>query len=174
MSIVAEILSNKNLKAKQQTDALVDCLMNQHTTTNELIEIASIQKDIPKANCIEALENCTKTHPQFCNEDAFNFVIAQLKSNTPRVKWESARVIGNTVALFPQHAQIAAEALLKNTNDTGTVVRWSAAFALGEIIQLNLAVNQKIIPLIEEIILKEEKNSIRKIYQTAIKKAKVF
>ncbi len=78
MSIVAEILSNKSLKGKQQTDAIAAWLMSEHSDINELISVATIQKDIPKANCIEALENCSKTHPEISNEAAFTFVVSSL------------------------------------------------------------------------------------------------
>jgi hypothetical protein len=115
----------------------------------------------------------TKTHPEICNEAGFKFVISSLSSKTPRVKWESARVIGNTISLHPQLAKSAMDELLKNTDHEGTVVRWSAAFALGEIIKSKLPLNKNLIPLAEEIVLNEEKNSIKKIYQTAIKKAKL-
>lgn len=57
-------------------------------------------------------------------------------------------------------------------NHEGTVVRWSAAFALGETIKLKLPLKKNLIPFAEEIALNEEKNSIKKIYQAAIKKAK--
>jgi hypothetical protein len=51
-------------------------------------------------------------------------------------------------------------------------VRWAAAFALGEIIKLKLPINQDLVPTIENIIEREEKNSIKKIYQAALKKIK--
>jgi len=55
--------------------------------------------------------------------------------------------------------------------DSGTVVRWSAAFALGQIIKLNTLRNKELIPAAEIIINREEKNSIKKIYTEAIKKS---
>jgi hypothetical protein len=51
-------------------------------------------------------------------------------------------------------------------------VRWSAALALGEIIKMKTAINQELIPAIESICEQEEKNSIKKIYIAALKKAK--
>jgi hypothetical protein len=49
-------------------------------------------------------------------------------------------------------------------------VRWSAAYALGQIMLLKLPVNKGLIPAAEAICAREEHNSIRKIYLAAIKK----
>ncbi|MEI7663465.1 MAG: hypothetical protein WCK34_14750 [Bacteroidota bacterium] len=61
--------------------------------------------------------------------------------------------------------------LLDNTVHKGTVVRWSAAFALAAIIRLKLPVNHDLVPAAEAIAEGEEKNSIRKIYLDAIRKS---
>jgi len=49
-------------------------------------------------------------------------------------------------------------------------VRWSAAFALGEIVKLKTRYNKTLVPAIEAICNSEEKNSIKKIYLDAVKK----
>ena len=172
MSLLEEILANKSLKAKQQTETMATWLQSELGDVSILIQVAALQKDITKANCIEALENCTKTHPEKCTEPALEFVIEQLSCKTPRVKWESARVIGNCIHLYPHLAQKAMMALLQNAKHEGTVVRWSAAFALGEIIKLKLKLNTQLLEWVEELVMNEEKNSIKKIYQIAMKKAK--
>ncbi len=59
-----------------------------------------------------------------------DFVIRHLEDEQPRVKWESARIIGNLSGKFSDRTQKAIPNLLKSTDDKGTVVRWSAAFAL--------------------------------------------
>ena len=55
------------------------------------------------------------------------------------------------------------------TEHSGTVVRWSAAYALSEILKLKTNANKTLLPTIESIIDKEEKDSIKKIYRKAIK-----
>jgi hypothetical protein len=54
----------------------------------------------------------------------------------------------------------------------GTVVRWSTAFALGQIIKIKSSLNKELIPTAEAICEREEKNSIKKIYLEALKKVK--
>ena len=93
-----------------------------------------------------------------------------LTAKAPRVKWESAKVVGNIAHLYPAKLDTAIMHLLANTNHDGTVVRWSAAFALGEILKLKTKHNSSLLSRIEKICDQEEKNSIKKIYQAAIKK----
>ena len=52
-----------------------------------------------------------------------------------------------------------------------TVVRWSAAFALGQILKLKTLRNKDLIQAIVSICNKEETNNVRKIYLNALKKA---
>ena len=59
--------------------------------------------------------------------------------------------------------------LLENTEHEGTVVRWSCAYALGEILKLKTKNNTELLPAIKAISEREEKNSIKKIYLAAMK-----
>jgi hypothetical protein len=93
-----------------------------------------------------------------------------LTAKAPRIKWESAKVIGNTANLFITKLDTPIKNLLVNTEHEGTVVRWSAAFALGEILKLKTKHNKQLLPAIEAICKREEKNSIKKIYLDAMKK----
>jgi HEAT repeat protein len=92
-----------------------------------------------------------------------------LTEKAPRIKWESAKVVGNIAHLYPDKLDEAIKNLLINSEHTGTVVRWSAAFALGQIIKLRTSRNRNLIPAIESICKREEKNSIKKIYIAALK-----
>lgn len=171
MSVEA-IISNKAVKTKDKTTLLSNCLLDKTITIEELITFAQTAKDPIKATCIEALEFASKQQAGIVNIRAFQFVTASLQSKAPRVKWESAKVIANSAHLFVGKLQDAIINLLENSTHTGTVVRWSAAFALGEIIQLNTSENKTLLPTIESICSGEEKNSIKKIYLNAIKKVK--
>lgn len=124
-----------------------------------------------KASCIEALEHLTRTQPKALLEAGLDLCLRSLADKEPRVKWESARVIGNSIPHFPKRKDEAVKALLANAEHEGTVVRWSAAFALSQVILMKTSANKKLLPTVEAIIQKEEKSSIRKIYAAAIKRA---
>jgi len=166
-----ELLADKTLKPKEKTETISTWLLNATLNIDKLVEYASGQKDPAKASCIEAIEFATKQQQSIMTENAFRFITETLTAKAPRIKWESAKVIGNTAALFADQLDEAIVHLLQNSEHEGTVVRWSAAYALGEIIKLKTTRNTELIPTAEAICNREEKNSIRKIYLDGIKKA---
>ena len=164
------LLSDKNIKPKEKTETLSKWVLNNPQSLNELIEFAMASKDPNKATCIEALEFATKIKPEIASIACLNFVSKTLTEKAPRVKWESARVVGNIAHLYPDNLDVAIKNLLMNSQHSGTVVRWSAAFALAQIVKIKSSLNKDLIPAIESICKQEEKNSIRKIYLEALKK----
>ncbi len=125
-----------------------------------------------KRNLYRGYGICYQANPHLADETAFTFVTNTLTEKAPRIKWESAKVIGNTAQLFPAHLDLAITNLIANTEHEGTVVRWSAAFALGEILKLQTPSYKTLLPALENISEKKRKNSIKKIYLDAIKKTK--
>lgn len=165
------LFADKTTKPKETIEILSTAVLNGEVETSELIEFATSQKDPVKASCIEALEFATQTKPELLDDNAFDFVTENLSAKAPRIKWESAKVIGNTAKIFSKKLSSAIEKLIENTIHEGTVVRWSAAYALGEILKLEEH-TAKLLPVAKEIMKKEEKASIQKIYQKAIKNCK--
>jgi len=166
------LLKDKNIKPKAKTEAISQELLAGTLSFDSLISVAKTAKDPDKATCIEALEYATQTRPAIATEECLNFVSVALAEKAPRVKWESARVVANIAPLFPDKLEEAIKNLLPNSEHSGTVVRWSAALALGEILKLNTSHNVNLKPALEALCDREEKNSIKKIYQSALKKSK--
>jgi HEAT repeat protein len=170
--IIEDILSNKSLKAKAKVQALGKAILTGNIKVDDLIKLATKVKGADKGTCVESLEFATKTNPEISNQKCFNFVVKCLADDAPRVKWEAARVIGNIAHLYKTKLDDAINGLLINTEDPGTVVRWSAAYALGEILACNTKRNEELIPAIETIIKREEDNAVKKIYLKSLKKVK--
>lgn len=169
---IEELLKDKTIKPKEKTETISQWILERSLPVDELIAFAEKQKDPAKATCIEAIEYATKQNPAIADEAVLLFVSKTLTEKAPRIKWESAKVIGNIAHLFPHELDKSITHLLINTEHEGTVVRWSSAFALGEILKLKTKHNTVLFPAIENICEKEEKNSIKKIYLDAIKKTK--
>lgn len=167
-----ELFKDKTIKSKEKVEVISQWVIEKSLPTDELIVFAEKSKDPVKATCIEALEYATKENPDLADESVFLFVINSLSEKAPRIKWESAKVIGNTAHLFAENLDQAIKNLSSNTEHEGTVVRWSAAFALGEILKLKTSHNTTLLSALENISEKEEKNSIKKIYLDAFKKTK--
>lgn len=169
---IEELVKDKAIKPKEKTETISKWLLDGSINIRKLIEFASKGKDPIKATCIEAIEFATKQKPVIADENVLTFVTETLTEKAPRVKWESAKVIGNIAHLFPSKLDKSISNLLVNSEHAGTVVRWSAAFALGEILKLKTKHNKELVPAVEAICEREEKNSIRKIYLAAIKAIK--
>jgi len=58
---------------------------------------------------------------------------------------------------------------LKNSSDKGTVIRWSAAFALGEIAKSNSNAQKTLLPKMKELVMKETNNGVKNVYLKALK-----
>ncbi len=169
---IQDLLNDKLLKPAQKTEVLSKLLLSGEIGPEELISIAAVSKDPAKAGCVESIEWATRTRPEIGTSACLEFVTGCLSSKSPRLKWESARVIGNICHLFPDQLDGAVRNLLENSENPGTVVRWSAAYALGQILKLKTVHNPELIPAVEAIIEREEKNSIRKIYLAALGKCR--
>ncbi len=159
-----KILINKTLKPKQKTETLSQLLLDKQLSIGELIEFAQQAKDPIKATCIEAIEFVTQKQPELVDKTAFTFVVNTLTDKAPRIKWESAKVIGNTAHLHNERIDEAIKHLLLNTKHEGTVVRWSTAFALTQILKLKTPHNTYLLQELTQICTLEEKESIKKIY----------
>ena len=169
---LAELLTDKTKKAKEKVETISKWLLDSSLPTDELLAFAENAKDPEKATCIEAIEFATRQNAKIADETVFAFVTKTLTENAPRVKWESAKVVGNIAHLFPTKLSKAISNLLTNSEYDGTVVRWAAAFALGEILKLKTIHNKDLLPAIEAICDREQENGVKKKYLDAIKKTK--
>jgi HEAT repeat protein len=163
------ILADRGLKAKAKVEKIAEMVLDGDISLEHLIEVAKTLKDAGKGNCVEAIQFATNAKPEMGTLDCLRFATDALHDNAARVRWESAKVIGNIAHLFPGKLNKAIANLIVNTESRGTVVRWSAAFALGEIVKLKTKHNRDLVPAIEAIIKREEDNAIRKIYEAALK-----
>lgn len=169
---IEQVFKDKTIKAKAKVSTIGEWLLNGELPIDELIAYAEKQKATDKATCIEAVEYATKKTPTIADENLLTYVTEALKDDEPRVKWESAKVIGNIAKLYPNQLDKAINNLLPNAEKTGTVVRWATAYALAEILKLKTENNKKLLPKIETLCEKEDDNGVKKKYLDAIKKVK--
>lgn len=166
---LAELLNRKGLKPKQKTETIADAILSGTLTISDVIVAADTFKDPAKATLMEAFEYATNKKPEIATIDLFMFAENNLNAKAPRLKWESAKVIGNIAHLFSENLELAIASLLENSKDDGTVVRWSVAYALSSIFRLPNYANDDFRRQLETICESEEKNSIKKIYLKALK-----
>ena len=169
---ISELLKDKTKKAKEKVETISKWLLDGSLPTDELIVFAESSKDPEKGTCIEAIEFATRQNANIADDNVLAFVTKSLTETAPRVKWESAKVIGNIAHLFPTNLNKTIEHLLINAKHDGPVVRWATAYALGEILKLKTKHNTHLIPTIETMCGIEENNGVKKKYLDALKKLK--
>lgn len=164
-----ELLKSKDLKPKEKTVMIANAVLNGDFAIKDIIDVASSSKDPAKATCMEAFEYATNKNPEIANMDLFMFAQNNLNAKATRLKWESAKVVGNIAHLFSTNLEVAITSLLENSKHDGTVVRWSVAFALTQIFQLPQYSNEGFRALLQNIYDSEEKDSIKKIYKKVLR-----
>jgi HEAT repeat protein len=169
---IQEILIDKQIKPGDKTEMIARQLLEGKLSLKLLTGKIRSTSDAARATCIEAVELATRACPTLADIECLRLMTETLGDKAPRVKWESARVIGNIAHLFPSKLDEAISKLLTNTTHPGTVVRWSAAYAISRIIRLRLNLNKELLPVINTILESDEKNSIKKIYAEAVKSLK--
>jgi hypothetical protein len=169
---LSQLFLDKSIKTKDKVITLGEGLLNQELLINEMLAFAEKQKASDQATCIEAIEYASKKSPSITNENVLVFVTKTLLEKEPRLKWESAKVIGNIAKLFPNQLDQAIQNLLINTENKGTVVRWASAYALAEILKLKTSYQKELLPTIEQLCQNEENNGVKKKYLDALKKIK--
>ncbi|MFO1030664.1 MAG: hypothetical protein U1F60_06280 [Planctomycetota bacterium] len=163
-------LGDRSLTAKQKTTELSRWLLANPTGADRLVAFAKKAADVDKATCLEAFEYATRTRAEVGSKRVFEFAAASLADDAPRVKWEAAKVVANIAHRHGRHLGKAIPGLLGNASHEGTVVRWSAARALGAILELGTSHNAELIPAAGALCSKERDNAIRKHYLKALNK----
>lgn len=167
MSKIEEILQSK-LKPKEKITLLADEIKKDKKFVDEIVSYFKSAPAGDQGHLIESLEYASQDNPELVAPH-LDFVICHLEDKAPRVKWECARIIANLALKFSDKTEKAIPALLKNTKDKGTVVRWSVAFALGEIAKSNSNIQKTLLPKMKELVKKETNNGVKNVYLKALK-----
>lgn len=149
-----ELLAARASKDMQMVPRLMDALKGGN--------------DKEKGVCLEVLEAVTRERPEWA-ADHLPDIMGLINHKAPKVKWESSRVVANLASKYPDRTAGAIPMLLANTTDKGTVVRWSAAFALGEILKSSVKERKALLGKVEKILKTEKNNGVRNVYLKAMK-----
>lgn len=109
-----EFFQDKSIKSKEKIEILSNTVLNGEISLRKLLDFASLSKDPVKASCIEALEFSTQVKHDLLDQETFDFITENLSADAPRIKWESAKVIGNTAKNFPENLNDPITKLIEN------------------------------------------------------------
>lgn len=168
--MIDQILSSSD-KPKQKLLKLSEALLSKQISVDDLVQYFGDTDDAKKGYVMEALEYASASNPELI-EPIIDFIIENIIFDAPRVKWESARVIANIAEKYPDKVENTIDNLIINTKDKGTVVRWSAAFALTRIATSNEHTRAKLEPVFEKLLEIEDNKGVRNHYEKYFKHIK--
>jgi len=167
MDTVKTILKS-NKKPKEKVSLLAKKAKKDKKILDELVEYFEAGSVADKGNCVEVMEYISQDKPELIIP-YLGFIIENLDYDAPKVKWETARVIGNLASKYPDKVEKSTKKLFLNTKDNGTVVRWSVAFALTEIAKSNSKLKEELVKKFNQIVKKESNNGVKNVYLKALK-----
>lgn len=165
------ILSDPTLKGVKRRQAVVDYLLANDEFLMEVSSLLSQLDERQTATILEAIEEVSNKNIKLLREEYLHFAEQFVCATNNSCKRESSRIIGNLCARFPQSLSESMPLLFSNTKDPGTVVRWSAAYALSRIVVLPNYAKSDLYDTLVAIEAKEEEPGVKSQYTKALKKA---
>lgn len=168
---IVNLLKDKTVKATEKTTLLADEFITGGLVLSNVIPLIPSLKDPSIALILAAMESATQSNPEISNEDYVVFLENYICAKSNSLKREAARIIGNIAHLYPDRLDKSIKLLLTNTNDEGTVIRWSSAYALSKILVIPQHANSHLYEKATTIFEEETKSSIKNMYAKALKNA---
>ena len=165
---VLDEMKNWNNKPKELISYLSENVKKNPALFPQLIEILKIGTDPQKGTSVDVIEAVSKEKPDLVAPH-IDALIGYINYKAPRVKWATSEIIGNLSKNYCAQTEKAIPNLFANTADKGTVVRWAAAFALGEIAKNCPDNRPNLLPKIDEILKMENNNGVKNVYAKALK-----
>jgi HEAT repeat protein len=165
---VLKIIRNWDKKPKELVLYLASKVKKDKSLLADVLKGLEQGSKVEKGVCVEVMEHVTKDKPEYGAAYILQ-VCSYLNFDAPRVRWEASRFVGNLAGKYPDKVEDCIDGLLENTKDKGTVVRWSTAFALGEIAKHNKSVQDRLVKKIKSILQKEDNNGVKNVYLKALK-----
>lgn len=163
-----EQIFKSNKKPKEKIDLLAGNIKKTPKLIDELMDYFTVGTKAEKGSCFEVLKYVSESNPEIVLPH-LDFVIKLINDKEPKIRWQTARVVGNMAQKFPDKVAKAVPKLLINTKDKGTVAKWCAAFALTEIAKNNTKLQKELVSKMHSILKAEKNNGVKNVYIKALK-----
>ena len=168
------LLAQKDVKKIEVREQLVSAIADGSFSLEDFKSRAGELNDKQTATFLEAVEAVTGKKLRLLSADYLHFAEQYILSDNNSCKREASRIVGNMAADYPEELETAVSALLKNTADSGTVVRWGSAYALERIIMLEHYRNSGMVQTVRDIYEAEEESGVKNQYKKALRKIKAI
>lgn len=165
-----QIINDKSLKRLEKRKSIVTAIISKEVncSTLETCEALPPQK---VSLLLEAIEEVSRSKDFTLEVDYLELAKKYILSPDNSCKREASRIVGNLADKFPTRLDDAIVALLQNTDNQGTVIRWASAYALSRIIVIPQYAKSSLFEQISHLCAREEENGVKNQYMKALKKA---
>ena len=165
------IIENKRMKRLQKRNILVEAIIQREIQFSEIDDACHSLPNKSISLILEAIEEVSRSKVFVLEENYLHLAEKYILANDNSCKREASRIVGNLASKYPNILDTAIEALIQNTQDEGTVIRWGSAYALSRIIVIPQYANSSLFERIQDLCEKENENGVKNQYVKAIKKA---
>lgn len=171
---IASILEDKTQKSTEKRKAIASAI-KENVFIEEALETSCNALNEKQITVVmEAIEEITREESSHNNLYFLTFAKRYISTNNNSLKREAARVIGNLAGHYSNQMADVIPILLENAKDSGTVIRWSGAYALARIVCLPEYAVTSLYEKLTELCESEDDNGIKNQYLGGLKKAKKF
>lgn len=166
-----EDILRSNSKPKEKQTTLVQAVLSGEIPVEEFVSFFETAGKVDQGTCADAMKHIASANPELLLP-YIETLINHINDPLPRVKWGIPEAIGNMANMYPQETARAVPNLLKNTSmdkNNTTVIRWCAAFALGEIARNNPDTREELLPVFKNLASQDENSGVRKVYRKVLK-----
>ena len=169
--IIIDIINDKSLKRLEKREVIVESIINRKVDFSTISEVCEILSEKKVSLLLEAIEEVSRSKEFILEADYLDLAEKYILSSDNSCKREASRIVGNLANKYPTKLDDAIVALLKNTDDEGTVIRWASAYALSRIIVIPQYAKSSLFEQISDLCAREEENGVKNQYIKALKKA---
>lgn len=170
---ITEIMNSKALKRLEKRNSLVEAIINREFNFSIILEACESLPEKHISLLLEAIEEVSRSKEFTLEADYLDLAEKYILSSDNSCKREASRIVGNLANKFPTKLDNAITALLQNTKNDGTVIRWASAYALSRIIIPQYA-KSLLFEQISDLCAKEHESGVKNQYIKALKKAEKF
>jgi len=171
---IRALLNDKTKKAIEKRELLAQALRDGEISVVDFLLLGRLD-DKSQGVVLEAMESVTGKQPALAGEDWLDYAVGFIDADANSLKREASRVVGNLAHMFAESThwtETAVEKLLANTANSGTVVRWGSAYALGRIIQIPRLAESGLFVALTAVCDYEQDSGVKKQYESGLKKAR--
>jgi hypothetical protein len=169
---IIELLKDKSKKPLQKRVEIEEVIKGGFLSIDDLTVIRDSLDEKSAGLLLEAMEAVTNNNPSVADIKLLNFVEPFIISKNNTAKREASRIVGNIAHLVPNELDTVIQKLITNTEDGGTVIRWSSAYALARIILVPQYTNSDLYDFMTLMYDNEKDNGVKNQYLGGLKKAR--